>query len=180
MFFKLKKSILLFSLFAISLFPVFGLVFSQTHDVNIIKKIKVIKGKLGWGSIFIGMTTKEVESQISSTLLIRQGEYPTCGDFGANFGLEGITVGIQLSDESPDGTVQSIFIPFQTLQEKEVLISDLQNHIPDLRYKPSRHAPGLGENENPNPNYILAQNEELAILVKPRLGLFLNLVKCSE
>lgn len=66
--------------------------------------------KLGWAGIHLQDTRQTVEQKLGQTLSPFADGYPACGDWSAEFTLQGRKVILQLTSDDADATVSSISV----------------------------------------------------------------------
>lgn len=153
----------------------------ETGDISPFELIEVGNGRLGWGDLRIGMSRNEVAGILRQEVSLHQSESPVCGEFFSDVLHYGRWLALQFSDRSEEAELESIFVPFKsTLQSKTILVQRLKDHVPNLRYQPSRHLPNQPEQANRTPMYLLEENPTLAILLKPDRGFYLSLRECLD
>ncbi len=143
---------------------------------SIINLITTNNKQLGWGGITIGMKAKDVEHLINKKINIK---YPVENDgYGpsSTFKYKDRELHVDFSGTNTESVVEGIFISFLNISyswTKDEIVAALKKQIPNIIYEPSRHWPNLNEKENETPLYLVSRSSDLAILVKPKEGLYL-------
>jgi len=150
---------------------------------DVIKRVTSDGRNLAWGGIRIGMSLHEAETVLHSKLNAAYENETGCGGIVAETKLHGTRVTLDISGLDPGSVVQGIQVPLSGSAKPEAirsLVASLKKRVPSLVYQPSRHAPEMTEKENPNPVYVLKTNPQMAILVKPEIGLILSREDCLD
>jgi hypothetical protein len=131
-------------------------------------KLAVEQGSLAWGDLRLGMTVSEAEQKLARAFGYTAVE-GGCGGFTAPVDMPGEVVHVQFDDKVPEGKLLVIRIEGDRSQ-RDAIVAALRQRVPDLQYRPSRHAADVTEADNPSPLYALSMDPEQVVLVHPEEG----------
>lgn len=123
-------------------------------------------GGVAWHGLRIGMTLHEAEELLSSSLSPTRDEF-----FGwmASTSSRGFGVTLGMSEADRDAAIRSITLTIPEPWDVREMASALKHRYPGIEYRASRHAPELGELDNPTPGYVFCDERKAYILLKPEL-----------
>lgn len=124
------------------------------------------EGSAAWYGLRVGMTLDEAEELLSVRLSSARDEF---SGWVATTDLRGVGVRLALADGGRDARVSSITLTIPEPLDVRAMARTLMRHHPTGEYRASRHAPELKELDNPTPGYLLCDQHEAYVLLKPQL-----------
>jgi hypothetical protein len=140
-------------------------------------------GRVGWSGIFIGHQLETIQSVMNTDLKMEETILSTCGGASADATFKERELWLQFTGMAPGSKLESMLVVFNSRESKfsaDQLKTYLKSHLPEVVYQPSHHREDLSEEENQTPVYLLPDNREMAILLKPGEGFYLAYSICLD
>ena len=146
-----------------------------------IAPLEVVKGRLGWGGLDLGMSLVQLERKVGGTLAIdARRDQPVCSAYASGAELGGLNVVLGFPSARPGARLESMWIQFEGYQvaaSAADLTAALREHVPGATYVPS--AAGVDEADDPRPTYAVpAASPPTVIRFAPRDGVLLARRTC--
>ena len=140
-------------------------------------------GKIGWSGIYIGHQLESIQSVMDTNLKMEETILSTCGGAAADATFKEHELWLQFTGMDPGSELESMLVVFNSRESKfsaDQLKTYLKSHLPEVVYQPSHHREDVSEEDNQTPVYLLPDNREMAILLKPGEGFYLAYTICLD
>lgn len=141
--------------------------------------ISVESGRLFWNGVGVGQSLDRIESVVGHSLERRRGEAPACGETYADPVVASRELTVQLSQPNGGFVSDSVFVPLM-FEERNMsargLSESVQRAVPGLVPREGRHGP----TEGPPLLFVLEDNRDMAINIKPGRGFYLSRWGCMD
>jgi hypothetical protein len=145
-----------------------------------IAPLEVVKGRLGWGGLDLGMSLVQIERKVGGTLAIdARRDRPVCSAYAADAEVGDLHLVLGFPSARPGARLESIWVQFEGYQVAASagdLGAALRGHVPGVTYVGS--APGLDEADDPRPTYAVPVDPPAVVRFAPRDGVQLALRSC--
>lgn len=141
--------------------------------------ISVQSGRLFWNGVGVGQPLDQIESVVGHSLERRRGEAPACGETYVHPVVESRELTVQLSQRSGGFVSDSVFVPLMFEERNmsaRVLSESARRAVPTLVPREGRHGP----TEGPPLLFVLEDNRDMVINIKPGSGFYLSRWGCMD
>lgn len=137
-------------------------------------------GGLTWDGFSLGMSLEEAERQNGGRLDLREIEDP-CGEWAARTVRGGRELFLGFTGRGTAARLHTLVVRLPAGASREKTAGELKKRLPGLRYRPSRHWPGMPEEENPKPLYVHQEHPDQGILVGLEEGwVWISFLDCMD
>ena len=158
-----------------------GLVRAQQPAADLLDRLEISDGKLGWDGVLLGMSLVQAERKLGVTLGLDKG-VSGCPAFVTSAGRNGVTLTLGFPSPKPGAKVEWLRVRFSgealVVASAADLAAALRAKYPAAEWIPPADQPGATEAEDYTPAYAIGGKEPLAVEFVPRESMTLALRRC--